>query len=197
MARTVEFYFDYGSPASYLAFRRLPGIAARTGATVIDRPILLGAVLKQVGNIAPAAVPAKGRWMMQDLARWAKRLEIPLRINPFFPIVTLPLMRGAIAMRRLGRLAEYSEAMFTALWVDGRDMGDPVVVGQVLEAAGFDSPGLVAAIADPAIKDELKADTDAAIARGVFGAPTFFVGDEQHFGQDRLDFVEETLTRAL
>ena len=197
MARTVEFYFDYGSPASYLAFRRLPGIAARTGAIVIDRPILLGAVLKQVGNIAPATVPAKGRWMMQDLARWAKRLEVPLCINPFFPIVTLPLMRGAIAMRRLGRLAEYSEAMFTALWVDGRNMGDPAVVGQVLEAAGFDGPGLIAAIADPAVKDALKSDTDAAIARGVFGAPTFFVGDEQHFGQDRLDFVEETLTRAL
>lgn len=198
MHMEVDFYFDYGSPSSYLAYQRLPAIAERMGARVNYRPILLGGVLKAIGNMAPGDVPAKGAWLFADLSRWARRYGVPFQQNPFFPINTLHLMRGAIAMRRAGRLLEYSDAVYKAIWADGENFGDPKVISTVLGSAGFDVPALFAACDDPSVKAELKADTDSAVARGVFGAPTFFVDGEQHFGQDRLDFVEEALnhTRA-
>ncbi|WP_428247848.1 2-hydroxychromene-2-carboxylate isomerase [Ferrovibrio sp.] len=194
--KKVEFLFDYGSPTCYLAYTQLPALAAKHGAEIVWKPILLGGVHKATGNRSPVEVPAKGVWMLQDLQRFAKRYGVPYKTNPHFPINTLLLMRGAVAMQREGRLLPYSDAIFKAMWVDGLNLGDPQVIGGVLAKAGFDPQALLAATNDEAVKQQLKSETEAAVARGVFGAPVFFVGEAMFFGQDRLDFVAEELAAA-
>ena len=194
--RAIEFFFDYGSPASYLAYTQMPAIAERTGATIIYRPMLLGGVFKATGNRSPIEIPPKGAWMMGDLARFAKRYGVPYARNPHFPLNTLNLMRGAIAAENEGRLIPYSDAIFRAVWADQRNMEDPIVIAAVLREAGFDPAAMMAAIGTAQVKDGLRANTEEAVARGVFGAPTFFVGKELFFGQDRLDFVEEEARKA-
>jgi len=195
MSKSVEFYFDVGSPAAYLAWTQLPALAAGAGAEVEYRPFLLGGVFQATGNRSPMEVPAKGQYMQDDLQRFARRYGVPFAHNPHFPINTLTLMRGALGlqMREPARMVPYVDAVFRAIWVDGRNMNDPATVGGVLAAAGFDPRALLALASDPAVKDELKAVTQEAVARGVFGAPTFFVGRDMFWGQDRLDFVKETL----
>jgi 2-hydroxychromene-2-carboxylate isomerase len=195
MAHAVEFYFDVGSPAAYLAWTQLPGIAEAAGREIEYRPFLLGGVFQATGNRSPMEVPAKAQYMLDDLPRFARRYGVPFRHNPHFPINTLTLMRGALGlqMREPQRMRPYVDAVFRAIWVDARDMNDPATVGQVLQQAGFGPDKLLALASDPAVKDELKARTQEAVARGVFGAPTFFVGQEMFWGQDRLDFVKEAL----
>lgn len=197
MSKTVEFYFDFGSPATYLAWTQLPRQCAESGAQLVYKPMLLGGVFQATGNASPVTVPAKGRFMLQDLARFARRYQVPMQFNPHFPINTLPLMRAAVAVQQ--RLPERFEAfltlIFQAMWVQARNLGDPAVLAEVLVAGGFDPQQLLALTAEQAIKDALKANTDEAVKRGVFGAPSLFVGDELFFGQDRLDFVREALTR--
>ena len=197
MNKQVEFFFDVGSPAAYLAYTQLPKIAAGAGAAIVWRPMLLGGVFKATGNASPVLVPAKGKWMMGDLARWAGRHGVPLRMPDPFPINTLTLMRGAVGMqlRQPARFAAYLDAVYTAVFGQGLAMGDPAVVRGVLERAGFDATAFEALVADPDVKQALIANTDEAVARGAFGAPTMFVGDEMHFGQDRLEFVAAALTR--
>ena len=197
MNKQVEFFFDVGSPAAYLAYTQLPKIAAGAGAAIVWRPMLLGGVFKATGNASPVLVPAKGKWMMGDLARWAGRHGVPLRMPDPFPINTLTLMRGAVGMqlRQPARFAAYLDAVYTAVFGQGLAMGDPAVVRGVLERAGFDATAFEALVADPEVKQALIANTDEAVARGAFGAPTMFVGDEMHFGQDRLEFVAAALTR--
>jgi len=196
--KAVEFFFDFGSPASYLAWTQLPGICKASGATLVYRPMLLGGVFQATGNSSPVTVPAKGQYMLTDLARFARRYGVPMRFNPHFPINTLTLMRGAagLEMRQPQRFEEFVSAMFKAMWVDGRNMADPVVVGEALAQAGFDPSAVLAVTADPAVKDALKANTEEAVRRGAFGAPTMFVGDQMFFGQDRLEFVREALAAA-
>ena len=197
MSKTVEFYFDFGSPTTYLAWTQLPRLCAESGAQLVYKPMLLGGVFQATGNASPVTVPAKGRFMLQDLARFARRYQVPMQFNPHFPINTLPLMRAAVAVQQ--RLPERFEAfltlIFQAMWVQARNLGDPAVLAEVLVAGGFDPQQLLALTAEQAIKDALKANTDEAVKRGVFGAPSLFVGDELFFGQDRLDFVREALTR--
>jgi 2-hydroxychromene-2-carboxylate isomerase len=194
--RTIEFFFDYGSPTAYLAYTQLPGIAQRTGGRIVYRPMLLGGVFKATGNHSPATIPAKGAWINTDLARFAARYGVPYVRNPHFPINTLNLMRGAVAADSEGRLVPYSDAIYRAMWADKRNMEDPIVIGAVLRDAGFDPAAMMAAIGTAEVKDRLRHNTEEAVARGVFGAPTCFVGDAMFFGQDRLDFVEEELRRA-
>jgi len=194
--REIEFFFDYGSPASYLAYTQMPRIAQRTGAEIVYRPFLLGGVFKATGNRSPIEIPPKGAWMMGDLARFAKRYGVPYVRNPHFPLNTLNLMRGAIAAENEGRLIPYSDAIFRAVWADQRNMEDPIVIAAVLREAGFDPAAMMAAIGTAQVKDRLRANTEEAVSRGVFGAPTFFVGKELFFGQDRLDFVEEEARKA-
>jgi 2-hydroxychromene-2-carboxylate isomerase len=192
--RFVEFFFDYGSPFSYLADTQLPGIAARVGASITHRPMLLGAVLKATGNSSPMAVPAKARHMGRELERWAKRYGVPFRPNPFpFLRNTLRLMRGAVASRRLGVFERYHPAVFAASWADGLDLGDDEVFRSVLRRAGVDADELSRGIDEQSTKDELRRATEIAVERGVFGAPTFFVDDEMFWGNDRLDWVERAL----
>lgn len=195
MSKTVDFYFDFGSPAAYLAWTQLPPLCADTGAQLVWKPMLLGGVFQATGNRAPMMVPLKGSYLFVDLARFARRYDVPLKFNPNFPINTLTLMRAAVGlqMRQDRRFEDYCAAMFRAVWVDGQNMNDPAVVAAVLTQAGFDPQALLALSSEPAVKDELKAATDAAVQRGVFGAPTFFVADQMFWGQDRLDFVREAL----
>jgi len=196
MTKTIEFYFDFGSPAAYLAATQLPHIAADTGASLVYKPMLLGGVFQATGNHSPAEIKPKGPYMMTDLKRFASRYGVPFVHNPNFPINTLLLMRGAAGMQmhQPDRLADYMAAMWQAMWVDGKNMNDPVTVGGVLQAAGFDPGAVVALTGRQDVKDQLKAVTQEAVARGVFGAPTMFVGDHMFWGQDRLDFVREALT---
>jgi len=196
--RSVEYFFDFGSPTSYLASTQLPKIAAETGAAIVWRPMLLGGVFKATGNKSPVEVAAKGRWMNADIQRWAERYGVPFRFNPDFPINTLTLMRGAtgLQMRRPQDLERYLDVVQRAMWEAPKNLGDPAVLAATLGAAGFDADAFAALVADPEVKARLIATTDEAVARGVFGAPTFFVGDAMFFGQDRLDFVREALLAA-
>ena len=193
---TIEFHFDFGSPTTYLAHTQLPRIAAEAGARLVYHPMLLGGVFKATGNVSPVTVPAKGRWMTQDIARWAKRWGVPFAFNPHFPINTLTLMRGAtgMLMRQPGDFKRYADAIFHAMWVAPCNLGDPAELAAVLADAGFDPAAFQTLVADAEVKARLIANTEASVARGVFGAPTCFVGEQMFFGQDRLDFVREALT---
>lgn len=195
MSKTVEFFFDLGSPASYLAWTQLPKLCADQGAQLLLRPMLLGGVFQATGNSSPAMIPAKGRYFFKDLQRYARRYGVPLKFSEHFPINTLSLMRAAVGvqMRQPERFGDWLRAMYTAMWAEGRNLGDPAVVAQVLEAAGFEAATFEALVTDPEVKAALKTITEEAVSRGVFGAPSCFVGDEMFFGQDRLEFVVEAL----
>jgi 2-hydroxychromene-2-carboxylate isomerase len=197
-SRTVEFFFDVGSPTTYLAWTQLPALCAATGASLVYRPILLGGLFQATGNASPVSVPAKGKYMLDDLGRYARRYGVPLRFNPHFPVNTLTLMRGAVGlqMRDPARFGDYLAAVFRAMWVDGANLGDAAVVQKVLGDAGFDAAAFAALVGDPEVKDALKRNTEEAVRRGAFGAPTMFVDGQMYFGQDRLDFVREALQAA-
>ena len=195
MAKTLEFFFDFGSPTSYLAYTQLPKLAADCGATLVWRPMLLGGVFKATNNASPVTVPAKGRWMFQDMARWARRYAVPLAMNPHFPINTLTLMRGAVGLqlRQPAEFERYVDTVYRAMWATPCNMGDAAVLTDTLQRAGFDPAAFNALVNDPEVKAALVANTEEAVARGAFGAPTMFVGEQMYFGQDRLDFVREAL----
>ena len=193
MTRSVEFLFDFGSPTTYLAYKQLPKIAARHGARIVWTPILLGAVFKATGNSSPAMVPAKARYMNVDIARFAKRYGVVLNFNSHFPVNTLPLMRGAVAYQPTNQFDLYVNAMFDAMWAHPRNLNDPSEISHVLKDIGIDPDDYLQRSERAVGKEKLKANTEGAVARGVFGAPTFFVDGEMCFGQDRLDFVEEML----
>jgi 2-hydroxychromene-2-carboxylate isomerase len=195
MSKTVEFYFDLGSPATYLAYTQLPKICTQTGSQLIYIPMLLGGVFKATGNASPATIPAKGRYMFQDLDRYAKRYGVPLKFNPHFPINTLMLMRAVTGMqlRHPERFQTFIDCLFIALWVEGRSLNDPATVAAVLTQNGFDPNEVLALTADEEVKAALKDNTEKAVQRGVFGAPSMFIDNQLFFGQDRLDFVLEAL----
>ncbi len=197
MARTLEFYFDYGSPYSYLADTQVEIIARRTGAALARKPMLLGGVFKSTGNQSPMVIDQKDKWASSDLALWARFYGVPFQRNPHFPVNTLALMRGAAAAQIDGVFERYHPAMFKAMWVDGRNLNDMAEVGAVLTEAGIDASRMAGRIQDQDVKDRLKATTDEAVARGVFGAPTSFVDDLMFFGNDRLPFVEMALAGSL
>jgi 2-hydroxychromene-2-carboxylate isomerase len=198
MKKTVEFYFDLGSPATYLAYTQLPKICAQTDSNLIYIPMLLGGVFKATGNASPAMIPAKGRYMFEDLDRYAKRYGVPLKFNPHFPINTLMLMRAVtgIQLRQPERFRAFIDCLFNALWVEGRALDEPATVAAVLIEHGFDPQEVLALTNDESVKTALKDNTDTAVKRGVFGAPSMFVGSQLFFGQDRLDFVEEALRQV-
>ena len=194
MPKTVDFYYDFGSPTAYLAHRRLQQLSARYDFTVNYKAILLGGVFKATGNTTPVAIPAKGKYMLEhDLPRFAKRYGVPLNFNPHFPLNTLGLMRGAIAASRLDCLARYVDVVYDAVWVAGENMSEPEVVARVLAAGDLDAVALMTLSQDPEVKAELISSTEEAVERGAFGAPTLYLDGEMYFGQDRIDFIEEAL----
>ena len=200
MSKNLEFLFDFGGPNSYLAYKMLPDLCARTGAKVVYVPILLGGLFKLTNNQAPmmryAETPAKQKYEMLEFQRFVKAHAIPFKMNPRFPLNTLYVMRGAIAAQRLGCFAPYMDAVMAAMWHDAADMGDLDVVRDVLDKAGLDSTALLALADDPEVKAELIANTEAAAKRGAFGVPTFFVDDEMFWGKERLGQVEAALTKS-
>ncbi|ROL67046.1 disulfide bond formation protein DsbA [Pseudomonas protegens] len=197
MNNKVEFFFDLGSPTSYLAYTQLPKICAQTDSQLVYQPMLLGGVFKTTGNASPISVPAKGRYMLQDLARFAQRYQVELNFNPHFPINTLLLMRATtgVQMHLPERFIDFIDCLFRALWVDKRNLNDAASVTQVLEQGGFDPQQILDLSNAEDVKTALKNKTEQALQRGVFGAPSMFVGEELFFGQDRLDFVREALSK--
>lgn len=198
MSKRIEFYFDLGSPSAYLAYTQLPAIAAEAHAEIDWRPVLLGGILQASGNASPIQVPAKGRYLMTDLARFARRYGVELNFNPHFPINTLRLMRAVtgLQMHRPEEFLPCVDALYEAMWVDGRDLGDDAAVTEVLATAGLAPEGILELAERDDVKARLREQTEAAVARGLFGVPTMFVDDQMFFGQDRLDFVAQALENA-
>lgn len=195
MRKTVDFFFDVGSPASYLAWTQLPGMCESHGAELVYRPMLLGGVYQATGNTSPATIPVKARYWQLDYERHARRYGVPLKENVHFPIITLFLMRAIVGfqLRRPEQLQQLLGCVFKALWVDALNLNDPQLTADILKADGFDPAEIGRLTQDPETKAALKATTEEAVKRGVFGAPTIFVGDQMFFGQDRMDFVREAL----
>lgn len=196
MTKRIEFFYDYGSPFSWFADLRMPAIAAAHGAELVYRPVLLGAVVIGSGNTPPPTVPAKAAYYGTDMARWARRLGVAYAPNPAFPINSLTVMRGTLVAQARGEFEPWHQAMWKAMWQQGRDLADADVLREVIDGAGLDADAILAGTADPDVKQALKANVDEALARGAFGLPTFFIGDELWFGNDRVDFVEDALRDA-
>ena len=198
MSKRLEFLFDFASPNAYLAYRVLPPILERTGATLEITPCLLGGLFKATGNQAPfvafAGVKGKVEYERLEIKRFiGKHRLTKFRMNPHFPVNTLLLMRGFVAARAGGVGDAYLEAGLRGLWEEGVKMDDPAALAAHLQAAGLDARGLLEDAQRPDIKQILADDTARAAERGAFGIPTFFVGDEMFFGKERLGQVEEAL----
>ncbi len=198
MGKTLDFVFDFGSPNAYLSYKALPPILERTGATLNLIPCLLGGIFKTTGNQSPmmafSEIRGKLEYEQLETRRFiAKHGLTEFSPNPHFPVNTLILMRGAIAAEQEGKLSDYVEAGLKYMWEDGLKMDDPEVYGKAMTDAGFDGQHLLERTQDPEVKAKLLSNTDAAVERGCFGIPTFYVGDEMFFGKDRLGQVEEQL----
>jgi 2-hydroxychromene-2-carboxylate isomerase len=197
----VEFLYDFGSPNAYFAHRVLPQIEARTGVKFRYVPILLGGVFKLTNNKSPvmqfADIKNKLAYERLEMDRFIRKHGINrFRMNPNFPVNTLIIMRGAVAAAKDGVAATYIETMFRSMWEDGRKLDDLAVVVGTLNEAGLDGERIAAETQEQAVKDELVVNTENAVARGTFGAPTFFVDDQIYFGKDRLGDVEEAIDAA-
>jgi 2-hydroxychromene-2-carboxylate isomerase len=197
----IEFHFDFGSPNAYLAHRVIPEIEKRTGARFRYVPILLGGVFKATNNRSPAEAFAEVRnkraFMELEIRRFLARHGIGgFRWNPFFPVNTLGLMRGAVAAEHEGCFERYVELVFRNMWSEPKKMDDPEVARAVLTDNGLDAARLLERAQSPEVKQELVRNTEASVARGTFGSPTFFVGDEMFFGKDQLRDVEEEYLRG-
>ncbi len=195
LIKSVEFFFDIVSPASYLAWTQLPKLEAETGAEIIYRPMFLPGVFDKAGSASPITVPAKSKWIFEDFKRFAKRYDVPFNMNEKFPQSSVYAMRGLNNYKNDPDFEKLGNGFYQAMWVNSEDINSPDVVGRIVEEAGIDAKEYISAMNDPANKQALINVTQQAVERGVFGAPTFFVGDEMHFGQDRLDFVAETLNK--
>jgi len=201
MMPKVEFHFDFGSPNAYFAHAIIPAIEKRTGATFNYVPVLLGGVFKLTNNQAPMVqfkgIKNKLEYQRLETQRFIKKYGLKrFRMNPHFPVNTVQIMRGAVAAEMDGRLADYIDAVFRHMWEEGRKMDDPEMIRVALDASGLDGTRTLERIQDPAVKDRLLKNTEGSVARGTFGSPTFFVGEEMFFGKDRLGDVEEEIEAA-
>lgn len=193
---TLEFFWDPGSPYSYLASTQIEGLVARTGVEVVWRPVLVGVIMKAAGTHPNIESPAKGAYMMQDLALCARRYGVPLRRPDPFP--TSPVIAERLALAAPPALQPaLARGIMRAHWGEGRDIAQPEVLRAVVETLGLDSAAVFARTQDPEIKNTLRANTDEAVARGAFGAPTFFLGAQMFWGCDRLPHIEEILRGEL
>lgn len=194
MARTAEFLFDVVSPTAYLAWAALDDLKANTGADIQMTPILLGGLFQASQNASPVDTPAKSAYIMRDCVRMAGKRGVPFNPNPHFPLSTVMVMRAIIGASRDGDAAPLTAAAFKAMWVDQQKLDDPNALEMLADQAGIPVATLAGWISSDSVKAELRHNTDDAAQRGAFGAPTFFVGEEMFFGQDRMDWVAEALT---
>ncbi len=196
----VEFHFDFGSPNAYLSHRVIPAIEERRGVRFDYVPVLLGGVFKLTGNASPAVtlrgIKNKPEYEALETRRFLARHGIEdFRFNPHFPVNTLQIMRGALAARRLGCFEPYVDGIFRFMWSEPRKLDDEAVIAATLEECGLPAEEILAGSRDPEVKQELIDNTEASVARGCFGSPTFFVGGEIFFGKDRLPDVEQEIAR--
>jgi 2-hydroxychromene-2-carboxylate isomerase len=191
----VDFYFDFSSPYSYIASERIDELVAKHGRKVKWRPIMLGAAFKASGLPFLVNVPLKGEYSKRDFDRSARYLGVPYTFPAKFPVTTLAAARGYYWLhgQDCAKAREFAHAVFRAYWVDGRDIGELPVVLEIADKLGIDVDAYTAAIATPEIKDRLKQETDAAVARGMFGAPFFMVDGEPFWGADRLPQIDKWL----
>jgi 2-hydroxychromene-2-carboxylate isomerase len=194
----VEFHFDFGSPNAYLAHLLIPQIEKRTGTPIEYIPVLLGGVFKLTNNRSPMesfqGVKNKLEYQQLETQRFVRRHGITrFAMNPFFPVNTLLIMRGAVAAQMEGVFARYIDEVFRHMWAEPKKMDDPAVARAALDQSGLDGARLLAMTQEPAVKDRLLANTQKSVERGAFGSPTFFVGNEMFFGKDRLRDVEEEI----
>jgi 2-hydroxychromene-2-carboxylate isomerase len=198
MRPNVEFHFDFGSPNAYFVHKLIPAIEQRSGATFVYVPVLLGGVFKLTNNQAPMVqfkgIKNKLEYQRLETVRFiGKHGLAQFKMNPHFPVNTVQIMRGAAAAEMDGGLAKYVDAVFHHMWEDGEKMDDPDVIRTALDRSGLDGARVLARIQDQEVKDRLLKNTEASVARGTFGSPTFFVGEEIFFGKDRLRDVEEEI----
>ena len=190
----LDFYFDFGSPTAFLANSRLRKLQQEYDFKIHYKPVLLGGIFKATGNSSPVMVAAKGEYMLKhDLPRYAQKYSVALKFNPHFPINTLQLMRAATGLLDKSNFDSFINTIFKAIWIDGLNMGDEIVLQKVLSDSNFNSHDIFKLASTDSVKEILIANTDSAVKRGLFGVPTIFINGEMFFGQDRLDFVEEIL----
>ena len=192
MTKTVTFCFDFGSPYSYLAYNYLSPIK-EMGAQIDLKPVLLGGIFKATGNQPPATVQKKGEYMFKDIQRWANKLDISFKMNPYFPILTVPHMRGAILAQKKDILEDYMQSMFDSMWLKGLNLNDQEILTQVASESGIDPNDFAEGISSDEIKDELRVNTQFAIDKGAFGVPTYFLENEMFWGIDSIKFLLESL----
>ena len=195
---SVEFHFDFGSPNAYLAHLAIPAIEKRSGGRFAYVPVLLGGVFKATGNVSPAVslrgIKNKGEYTALETRRFlAKHGIARYAANPFFPVNTLQIMRCAVAAQRLGCFARYVDEVYRHMWAEPKKLDEPDVIRAALLESGLPAEELLALSGDPGVKQELLANTEASVARGVFGSPSFFIGGELFFGKDRLSDVEQEI----
>lgn len=197
--KTVDFYYDFGSPASYIAFTQIEKLCARHDAQVVFKPFVIGAVFKATGNSSPVAIPSKGRYTMMDFARWAKYWGVPFRLNQNFPVNTITHMKlcMAVQLHHKEKFAEFNRVLFNAMWVDNKNIADVAVVAELCADAGLDANHLLMETEQDDVRNALRGNTDEAIALGAFGAPTMMYNGEMFFGQDRLPMLEMALAGKL
>lgn len=198
MPAKVEFHFDFGSPNAYFTHKVIPGIEGRTGAKFEYVPVLLGGVFKLTNNQPPMVqfkgIKNKGEYQRLEIKRFIKKHGLTrFQMNPHFPVNTVQIMRGAVASQATGTFQRYLDVVFAAMWEEGKKMDDPEVIAATLAAAGLDGADTLRRIQEQGVKDQLIKNTEASVARGTFGAPTFFVGNEIFFGKDSLGAVEEEI----
>ncbi|MEH6610532.1 MAG: 2-hydroxychromene-2-carboxylate isomerase [Halioglobus sp.] len=201
MTVKIDFIFDFASPNAYLSYKAVHDIVTRTGAELNIIPCLLGGIFKATGNQAPmiafAGIKGKMEYEMLETRRFIEKHQLDdFKMNEHFPVNTLVLMRGAIAAEQGGQLLEYIEVGLKAMWEQSLKMDDPEVFVTALTNAGLDGAKLMEQTQDPAVKAKLVANTEAAVQRGAFGIPTFYVGEEMFFGKDRLEQLEEEVLKA-
>ena len=194
MTKNVTFCFDFGSPYSYLAYNNLNSIR-EAGGEVTIMPVLLGGIFKATGNQPPATVQKKGEYMFKDINRWSKKLDIPFKMNPYFPILTVPHMRGAVLAQRENILEKYMQVMFEAIWVKAMNLNDQEILTNIAEKSGIDPNRFAEEISSDEIKNKLRENTEFAISKGAFGVPTYYLDDEMFWGIDSVKFLLDGLKK--
>ena len=197
MSTPIEFFFDPASTYSYLAATQIEAFAKEHGTTVQWKPFLLGKAFEATGNKMPASVPAKAKYLFKDCTLWAKHYKVPFAMPKVFPLHSVLALRVCIAARRITGSEDTTLKLLHAYWAEGKDLSQPEVMAATLTALGLDAAQLMDAATSPEVKDTLKANTDEAIAKGVFGAPTFFINGQMFWGNDRLPLMAAYLKGEL